>query len=68
MRLSITNTITIQGLLPALKSVCDEVHIKAYADKKIGIDAYVWCATLITITITFTIAITITIFIYVMCV
>ena len=36
------NNMGIAGLLPALKSVMDQVHIAKYAGKTVGIDASGW--------------------------
>ncbi len=32
----------IQGLLPNVKSICRKSHIKAFANQKVAVDAYVW--------------------------
>ena len=32
----------IQGLLPLLKSIMDNIHVKEYAHKKVAIDGYAW--------------------------
>eukprot|EP00871_Galdieria_phlegrea_P002842 jgi/Galph1/3559/GphlegSOOS_G2195.1 len=32
----------IQGLLPALRSISESIHIKMFANKKVGIDGYSW--------------------------
>lgn len=40
--LVLSDTMGIQGLLPLLKDVSSPVHVRNYAGKTLGIDAYVW--------------------------
>jgi hypothetical protein len=32
----------IEGLLPALKSMMDSVHVSAYSGHRVAVDAYAW--------------------------
>uniref|UniRef100_M4C2Y4 XPG N-terminal domain-containing protein n=1 Tax=Hyaloperonospora arabidopsidis (strain Emoy2) TaxID=559515 RepID=M4C2Y4_HYAAE len=41
-QLTSTLTMGVQGLLPALKSVIDQVHVSKYAENTVGVDASGW--------------------------